>query len=202
MLNAMNFKKTNNNSNIPRIGGMSLLPTDMEWPVNPNGAKLTLIFNLPTDFLNSVFKLNFPKDQIVSAFTTYDKEDYFLDSIVYNGDKEELENIKKGFTKVLLHSIGTPRNDSEYIIPAKKIIMGKEIIESGNYYGSSLGDSPVLLQKEPLDLNAYRFCMQVCGGDFPQEFEDVFYLNDSIGYLYLNSNVDLNDIGVFFTQCT
>ena len=44
--------------------------------------------------------------------------------------------------------------------------------------------------------------MQICGSDFPEEFEDIFYLNDSIGYLYLNKEGNLNDVGLFFTQCT
>lgn len=62
------------------------MPDDIKWPVNPNGEKLTFILNLPTNF---------------------------LDSIVYHGDMEELENIKNGFAKVILHSVGSPRNDSD-----------------------------------------------------------------------------------------
>ena len=139
---------------------------------------------------------------VISVFTTYNTEDYFLDSIVYHGDTEEFNNIKKGFTKVILHSIGSPRNDSDFLIPAKKIIIDEKVNESTDYYGSFLGTSPVFLQKEKLELNDYQFCMQISGSDFPEEFQDIFYLNDSIGYLFLRREGDLNDIGLFFTQCS
>ena len=60
---------------------------------------MVFIFNIPTNFLNSTLQFNYPKDQVISVFTTYNREDYFLDSIVYNGDIEELQNIKNGYTK-------------------------------------------------------------------------------------------------------
>lgn len=56
-------------------------------------------FNIPTNFLNSTLQFNYPKDQVISVFTTYNREDYFLDSIVYNGDIEELQNIKTDIQK-------------------------------------------------------------------------------------------------------
>lgn len=201
MFNLVKFEEIDNNENSLRIGGKSFLPYDIEWPINPNGEKLTLIINLPTNFLNSSFQFNYPKDMVISVFTTYNTEDYFLDSIVYHGDTEEFNNIKKGFTKVILHSIGSPRNDSDFLIPAKKIIIDEKVNESTDYYGSFLGTSPVFLQKEKLELNDYQFCMQISGSDFPEEFQDIFYLNDSIGYLFLRREGDLNDIGLFFTQC-
>ena len=202
MSNLIKFEKVDNELNILRIGGKSFLPCDMKWPVNPNGEKLTLIFSLPTNFLNSSLQFNYPKDKIISVFTTYNTEDYFLDSIVYHGDIEELKNIKKGFTKVILHSIGSPRNDSNFLIPARKIIIGKKINESNDYCGSLFGTNPVFLQKEKLELDSYQFCMQIYGGDFPEEFQDIFYLNDSVGYLFLSKEGNLNDIGLFFTQCS
>lgn len=202
MSNLVKFKKTDNEQNVLRIGGKSFLPQDVEWPINPNGEKLTLIFHLPTNFLNENLSFKYPKDMIISVFTTYNTEDYFLDSIVYHGDMEELKNIKNGFTKVILHSIGSPRNESDYLIPARKIIIGKKINELDDYYGSFIGASPVFLQKEKLELDSYQFCMQIYGGDFPEEFQDIFYLNDSIGYLFLSQEGNLNDVGLFFTQCS
>ena len=50
MSNLVKFKKAGNEQNIFRIGGKSFLPQDVEWPINPNGEKLTLIFHLPTNF--------------------------------------------------------------------------------------------------------------------------------------------------------
>lgn len=93
---------------------------DVEWATNPNGEKLIFIFNLPTNFLNSTLKFNYPKDQVISVFTTYNKEEYFFDSIVYNGDIEELQSIKNGYTKVILHSVASPRNDADFFDSSKR----------------------------------------------------------------------------------
>ena len=55
---------------------------------------------------------------------------------------------------------------------------------------------------EKLELASYQFCMQIYGGDFPEEFQDIFYLDDAIGYLFLSKEEKANDVGVFFVQCT
>ena len=129
MSNLVRFEKVDNELNILRIGGKSFLPPDVEWPTNPNGEKMVFIFNIPTNFLNSTLQFNYPKDQVISVFTTYNREDYFLDSIVYNGDIEELQNIKNGYTKVILHSVASPRNDADFLISAREIVIDKEMNE-------------------------------------------------------------------------
>lgn len=202
MSNIIKFEEVDNEMNIMRIGGKSFLPDDIQWPVNPNGEKLTLIFNLPTSFLNSNLQFHFPEDMIISVFTTYNKKEYFLDSIVYHGNNEELKNIKEGFTKVILHSAGSPRNDSDFLIPARKIVIGEKVNGLDDCYGSLIGKEPVFLQQENLELDSYQFCMQIYGDDFPEEFNDIFYLSDSIGYLFLSKEGNVNDAGLFFTQCS
>ena len=82
MSKVIEFETVGNEENIMRIGGMSFLPESMEWPVNPNGEKMVLILNIPTNFLNDKLAYNYPKDMMISVFTTYNLEDYFLDSIV------------------------------------------------------------------------------------------------------------------------
>ncbi|MFF2484301.1 DUF1963 domain-containing protein [Paenibacillus sp. NPDC058071] len=196
------FNEISNESLKPRIGGMSFLPEDMDWPENPDGEKLVVILSLPTDFLKSNFGLNYPEDTVVSVFTTYNQNDFFLDKIVYHGDDSELEHIRSGFTKVLLHQIGKPRNDAEYIIPAQEVIVGGPI-GTEEYTGSKIGGNPSFLQNEDYSLlDEYLFCLQLYGSDYHEEYKDIFYLTDSIGYLYLNPNTDENNAGVFFTQST
>ena len=202
MSNVIEFEGVGNEENVMRIGGMSFLPEGMEWPVNPNGEKMVLILNIPTNFLNDKLAYNYPKDKMISVFTTYNSEDYFLDTIVYHGSSEELTNIKTGFTKVILHDIGISRNDSDYLIPARKLIVGEESDFMDECGASHLGGKPLLLQNENLEVDNYQFCLQIYGGDFPEEFQDIFYLNDSIGYLFLKGEPDANDIGMFFTQCS
>ena len=138
MSNLVRFEKVDNELNILRIGGKSFLPPDVEWPTNPNGEKMVFIFNIPTNFLNSTLQFNYPKDQVISVFTTYNREDYFLDSIVYNGDIEELQNIKNGYTKVILHSVASPRNDADFLISAREIVIDKEMNEFDGYYEGGL----------------------------------------------------------------
>lgn len=209
------FRDVENESNAPRLGGYSFLPENMDWPLNPDGDKLTLVLSLPTDFLNKTRDVNLPKEHVLSVFTTYRREDYFLDVITFHGDNEELQNIKKGYTRVLLHEAGNIRNESEFLIPAQEFILGDELnldleeeVDGEDlddieiYCGSLIGNTPALLQIENLGLDDYQFCLQIYGGDFPEEFRDIFSLSDSTGYLFVNKNVDQNDAGVFFTQCT
>ena len=186
------------NDELAYIGGKSFLPNNIMWPKNPNGNNLILLMTIPTTFLNKYFDNEFIQNKIISVFTTYDKKDYFLDSIVYNGSDEELNTIKEGFTKVIFHDIGNiVRNECEFEIPKK--IFELELIEvDGEYGGSKLGGKPYLLQKNELKLKNYEFILQIYGNDFPEEYNDIFYLSDSIGYLYL----DKRNNRIFFTQCT
>ena len=78
----------------------------------------------------------------------------------------------------------------------------QEMNEFDDYNGSLFGANPVFLQEEKLELASYQFCMQIYGGDFPEEFQDIFYLDDAIGYLFLSKEEKANDVGVFFVQCT
>lgn len=79
---------------------------------------------------------------------------------------------------------------------------GEELDDGEIYCGSLIGHTPSLLQIEDLGLADYQFCLQIYGGDFPEGFHDIFCVSDSTGYLFINKDVDQNDAGVFFTQCT
>ncbi|GAB0171128.1 DUF1963 domain-containing protein [Lysinibacillus sp. CTST325] len=208
------FKGVENGSNVARLGGYSFLPESIDWPLNPDGDKLTLVLCLPTDFLNETLNVNLPEEHVLSVFTTYKKDDYFLDSITFHGDQEELINIKKGYTKVLLHKAGDTRNESDFLIPAQEFVFGDEVnldLEEVDeedfddievYCGSLIGNKPSLLQVENMGLDDYQFCLQIYGGDFPEGYQDVFSLSDSVGYLFLDKKNDQNHAGVFFTQCS
>lgn len=102
---------------------------------------------------------------------------------------------------MILHDVASPRNDSDFLIPAKKIEVSKSKNESDDYY-CFFGGDPELLQKEQLQLDNYQFCMQIYGGDFPEEFENIFDLEDAIGYLFLSKETEADDEGLFFVQCT
>lgn len=76
------FKDVENESVVPRLGGYSFLPENMNWPLNPDGDKLTLVLSLPTDFLNKTLDVNLPKEHVLSVFTTYSKDDYLISPLM------------------------------------------------------------------------------------------------------------------------
>lgn len=197
------FDPTDEASVQPRIGGKSLLPANLDWPRNPNGEPLVLIASLSSQFLNDELGFALPSESFVSVFTTYNKDDYFLDVITYSGSEEELDNIRSGFTKVIVHEKGAPRNDSEYLIPSMHLVFSNMQNDLENYIGSKLAGKPGWLQKGieiPAD---YKFVLQLYSSDFPEEFEGIFYLTDSVGYLLVNDKSAINtEAGLFFTQAT
>lgn len=187
------------NSHEARIGGMSLLPKEIAWPINPNGEKLVLIASIPCDLINRLLDINYPPSLYFSIFTTYN-EDYFLDVITYSGDEEDLYNIKNGYTKVLCHYRGEERNEAKYIIPAKKMAIAEETTCEEEFYGSKIGSTPGLLQNKKLSIDGMMFCLQLYSADFPKDFENIFFLSDAIGYLYIKTQYAMDNTGLFFVQ--
>jgi hypothetical protein len=188
----------------PRIGGKALLPVETEWPQNPNSEPLVLVASLPSEFLNKELGYSLPGGTYVSVFTTYSKSDYFLDVITYTGSEAELANIRNGFTKVILHEAGKARNEADYLVPARLMELSPLPSDDGNYTGSKLGGEPSWLQQEVIDMPDYKYAMQLYSSDFPEEFEDIFYLTDAIGYLLVapQSLAATEEIGIFFVQTT
>ncbi len=62
------YKDVENESIVPRLGGYSFLPPNIDWPLNPNGEKLILILSLPTNFLNKALNFNLPKRTLFICF--------------------------------------------------------------------------------------------------------------------------------------
>ena len=186
-------------SRVARIGGKALLPDIHEWPENPDKEPLVLIVSLPASFLNERIGLSMPSNLYVSVFSTYSKDGYFLDSITYNGEKNTVSDIGNKYTRVVIHEEGKPRNESLYLIPALEIVTGDIPEDNNNYTGSKIGDTPGWLQNEIFDLEKFIFILQLYSSDFPQEYEDIFYLTDAVGYLFVNENYSE---GRFFVQST
>ncbi len=191
--------------NQPRIGGKALLPADTAWPQNPKGEPLTLVASLPSLFLNKELGYSLPADTFVSVFTTYNKSDYFLDVITYAGTKEELANLRAGYTRVLVHAEGKARNESEYLVPARRIELSPlNAAEEATYTGSKLAGQPGWLQQEDFPVSELGYALQLYSADFPEDFEDMFYLTDAVGYLFIKPHATQEDseAGLFFVQAT
>ncbi|PZT56780.1 hypothetical protein DN757_05240 [Paenibacillus silvae] len=160
---------------------------------------------MPATFLNDVLGLGYPEDHAISVFTTYN-EQYFLDYIIYHGDPLDLKTIQMGFTQVIVHPIAGPRSDGVSSIPAQEIITG-DVLESNEHYtGSKTGGMPGFLQHENYALHHLMFGLQLYGGDYPEPFSNIFYLQDAVGYLFVKPYADwmeqTTDAGLFFVQCT
>jgi uncharacterized protein YwqG len=189
----------------PRIGGEALLPDTIAWPHNPKSEPLALVASLPSRFLNKELGYSLPTDTFVSVFTTYNKKDYFLDVITYTGTEEELANLRAGYTHVLVHIEGKARNESEYLVPAHRIELSPlDAAEEAHYTGSKFAGHPGWLQQEELPAPELNYVLQLYSSDFPEDFEDIFYLTDAVGYLFLKPQVTPNDseAGLFFVQTT
>ena len=200
------FTKPCSDDKLPRVGGNALIGELTRWPEAPDGLPLTLVTSLPTTFLNQNADLNLPDDHYISVFSYYSQSEYFLDSITYHGDQDELDWLRQGYTKVILHGAGSAVSGS-ITIPAMVIEVDLAGVNSGApYQGSKIGGAPALLQAEPLALGDERFALQMYGGKFPKPHHGIFGLSDAIGYLFIDKNfttpVTASDAGTFFVQAT
>ena len=162
--------------------------------------------SLPSTFLNQHAGFSLPDDRIVSVFSYYSLDEYFLDCITYHGSQEELEWLRKGFTKVVLHEPGSEVFQS-VTIPAMKIDV--ETIDLGameSFGGSSIGGEPCLLQAEALALEDQKFALQVYGSNFPHPHQGIFGLSDAVGYVFIDPAPAVGntakEVGTFFVQVT
>lgn len=188
----------------PRIGGPAMIGGVIDWPLAPDEKPLTLLLSMPSDLLNLFAGTHLAEKSMVSVFSYYSPNDYFLDFITYHGDPIELQNIKNGYTKVIVHTPGHAILGN-ISIPAKQIDFGTtNIEESEPFTGSKIGAPSGLLQQENLDISGYVFALQLYGNDFPKAFTDIFFLSDAVGYLYLSESTDAEtDVhGLFFVQTT
>lgn len=183
---------------IEKIGGKSFINSEL-WPIDEEGKYLTLVLTLPYTFLKNALGVETDDNTCISVFSTYsqDKDDYFLDKVIYNiEDEEELELIKRN-TKVIYHKKAKESiNLSDYLIPAMKIEITNEEDTS------NINDKPIFLQEE-LSFSGYKYLLQFYAGDFPKGYENILYISDAIGYLFIKKKLVVNkEAGLYFGQCT
>jgi hypothetical protein len=192
------------NCNLPRIGGGALIGGVIDWPAVPEGLPLTLVMSLPTTFLNESAGFELPDGHFISVFSYYPQGEYFLDMITYHGTQEELDWLRKGYTRVILHREGNEVS-GPVSIPAMAIEIGDTALDVNvAYQGSKIGGEPGLLQDEPLALGEARFALQIYGGNFPKPDRGIFGLSDAVGYLFIDQEPTANakGAGTFFVQAT
>ena len=188
----VNFNFLDSKPNINNI----LVGLDLDYSnkvIAPDGHELALIAFIPIENLLTIapqFKTDFQdmeyKDKAIYVFSYYDKEDYFLDYIT------EIDDAIQGYTKVIVGDKNQFKFNLDKFYPINPIENLDEM--------SFLGGQPEYLQQESYDfLEKYIFIGQILGMDLPEEVNEIFYLTENIGYIFINR--DLSG-GLFFVQTT
>ena len=188
----VNFNFLDSKPNINNI----LVGLDLDYSnkvIAPDGHELALVAFIPIENLLTIapqFKTDFQdmeyKDKAIYVFSYYDKEDYFLDYIT------EIDDAIQGYTKVIIGDKNQFKFNLDKFYPINPIENLDEM--------SFLGGKPEYLQQESYDfLEKYIFIGQILGMDLPEEVNEIFYLTENIGYIFINR--DLSG-GLFFVQTT
>ncbi|MBS6659824.1 hypothetical protein [Veillonella sp.] len=188
----VNFNFLDSKPNINNI----LVGLDLDYSnkvIAPDGHELALIAFMPIENLLTIapqFKTDFQdmeyKDKVIYVFSYYDKEGYFLDYIT------EIDDAIQGYTKVIIGDKNQFKFNLDKFYPINPIENLDEM--------SFLGGQPEYLQQENDDFLAkYIFIGQILGMDLPEEVNEIFYLTENIGYIFINR--DLSG-GLFFVQTT
>lgn len=188
----VNFNFLDSKSNINNI----LVGLDIDYSnkvIAPDGHELALVAFIPIENLLTIapqFKTDFQdmeyKDKAIYVFSYYDKEDYFLDYIT------EIDDAIQGYTKVIIGDKNQFKFNLDKFYPINPIENLDEM--------SFLGGQPEYLQPESYDfLEKYIFIGQILGMDLPEEVNEIFYLTENTGYIFINR--DLSG-GLFFVQTT
>lgn len=188
----VNFNFLDSKPNINNI----LVGLDLDYSnkvIAPDGHELALVAFIPIENLLTIapqFKTDFQdmeyKDKSIYVFSYYDKEDYFLDYIT------EIDDAIQGYTRVIIGDKNQFKFNLDKFYPINPIENLDEM--------SFLGGQPKYLQQERDDfLEKYIFIGQILGMDLPEEVNEIFYLTENIGYIFINR--DLSG-GLFFVQTT
>ena len=188
----VNFNFLDSKPNINNI----LVGLDLDYSnkvIAPDGHELALVAFIPIENLLTIapqFKTDFQdmeyKDKAIYVFSYYDKEDYFLDYIT------EIDDAIQGYTKVIIGDKNQFKFNLDNFYPINPIENLDEM--------SFLGGQAEYLQQESDDfLEKYIFIGQILGMDLPEKVNEIFYLTENIGYIFINR--DLTG-GLFFVQTT
>ena len=186
----VNFNFLDSKPNINNI----LVGLDLDYSnkvIAPDGHELALIAFIPIENLITIapqFKTDFQdmeyKDNAIYVFSYYDKEDYFLDYIT------EIDDAIQGYTRVIVGDKNQFKFNIDKFYPINPIENLDEM--------SFLGGQAEYLQSDDFQ-EKYIFIAQILGMDLPEEVNEIFYLTENIGYIFINR--DLSG-GLFFVQTT
>ncbi|WP_025026058.1 DUF1963 domain-containing protein [Caldalkalibacillus mannanilyticus] len=174
------------------------------WPQNPDGDYLTLLFSINCTAFQKEISRDFPSDGVIHVFSTYSRQNYFLDYITYSGTPAEFKLITSGYTTVIHSEINTKEIKSPVAsMPRLNMeLVDDEITETefstASFISQSVPNGIVAADKLSAE---YNFFCQVYSSDFPEPYQDALYLTDAIGYLFLRKGKSAGEApGIFFVQ--
>lgn len=119
------------------------------------------------------------------VFSYYDEHDYFLGNIT------ELQPALLDTCVEIVHKNLHDFDHQKFFTPEFNVDPDAM---------SFIGGSPVYLQHTlPDGLDDYVFVGQISGADLPSSLDDLFYLTENVGYIFVKK--DLTG-GLFFVQAT
>lgn len=199
-MNVHKIVKNSNSSSPFYFGGDSAYI--VAWPKNPEGQDLLLLFTINCEMARQQLnRTDLPEAGFIHVFSTYDKDDYFLDSLTF----DEIEH-KKGvasYTCVIHTEQMVAVKSTGLSIPLQYASFEVSVIQDEELSVASLVSTEVpagAVIPKTLEPNFNFFC-QIYSSDFPAPFQDALYMTDAVGYLFINKQLgnDVSD-GCFFVQ--
>lgn len=132
--------------------------------------------------------------------STYSETDYFLENVSYSGSESEFSAIINGYTRVMLQDSTIPIESPARSIPMRFLKLQDRSVTQDEYPVFSMVSSivPKGIYLHPELQENYQFVLQFYSSDFPERYEGIFYLTDSVGCLLLKK--DRSGDGFFFVH--
>jgi len=172
------------------------------WPKNPDGEDLMLLFTIDCEAARRrLNRMDLPSYGYVHVFSTYDPDEYFLDSITV--DEVQLNRGCPSYTYVVHTGADVSIQSPRPSIPLVHADFDEVSMAEGEMSTSSMvfESKPVGERVFSTLSDSFNFFCQVYSADFPDPFKDALYLSDAVGYLLINTQMGGEEVdGCFFVQ--
>jgi hypothetical protein len=161
------YEKSSGDKEFNRIGGNSLLPKFINWPIDKSGRKMLFLASLSPEIIQSECGIYIPEGNIISIFLPYKK-----------GSIEHAIDIARQRDRgyIISHPPGELRQECEYpIIEGRQINLNKDFETDEDEFSEDIedkiGGDPNWLQ-DRFDYSGHEFLMQISGLYFGTVFPD------------------------------
>jgi len=199
-MNVHKIVKNSNSSSPFYFGGDSAYI--VTWPKNPEGNDLLLLFTINCKVARQQLdRMDLPEAGFIHVFSTYDKNDYFLDSLTF--DEVQQKKGVASYTYVVHSEQRVAVKSTGLSIPLQYANFEASVIKDTEFSVASLvaADVPVGAVIPKAFESSFNFFCQIYSSDFPVPFQDALYMTGAVGYLFINKQLG-NDVadGCFFVQ--